>query len=457
MKYSSHSKHRTIQAVLCGLAVCACLCPARAADKTANVQSVQLLAEENGAAVEIVADQPVKPQITSLDSPQRLVIDLPYTTTSLRGKHIGSHIKDINVRVDQYTARPPVARIVVDLKAPVTYRVETVGDRILVHLRLEEHTPPTVPSLAKGEQPAAVPVSAATSGGVMMAGSRLAAGSSISAGSDTAILHLRRGGEIRVCAGTTISVTSSKGGDDLMLGVSTGALEAHYSLGTAADSVLTPDFRIVLAGPAEFDYAMSVNNHGDTCVRALPGNTAPIAVSELMGDGSYQLKANEQIVFRAGQLAVHDSDVPLDCGCAEPRPEALRASAPAATLPSDSLPTSVHVAQPGDKAVGDATSASSASPQASGALAQPSGSQEAAAPSPEGNANDVHVQVEAPLVFQGRAPHVETAPMSEVAKLQAQPPTGPKLPATVALPPPPPEEHHSFFGKIGHFFKSIFR
>jgi len=345
----------------------------------AVVRSVQPLVEANGPVVEIISSRPLVPDIGKLENPPRLVIDLPNARLGGRERRLDLRGSEINgVRVSQFQQDPPVTRIVVDLSKPVSCSWDAAGNRLMVRLHPMEQAVKALPSPAITRE--VLPASG-VSGGVLLAGSRVATGSAVTAGEDTAVLRLGRGGEVLVCPRTTVSVTTSQNGRTLMLGMSTGALEAHYSLDTAADSILTPDFRILLAGPGEFHFGVSANSRGDTCIQSLPGNTAAVLVSELLGDGTYQVKASQQVMFHSGKLSAADTEALMNCGC----PPAIAPLMLASTVTTD-------VKRP---VQGSET-----------------------APLPASKPNDVHVVVDAPMVFRANdPPPIQSAPTNEAMLL----------------------------------------
>src|SRR5580658_6269174 len=330
----------------------------------AVVSSVRVVHEGGVPVVEIVSTHPLEPAIQLLDSPPRLVIDLSNARLGQLHKRIPVLQENIlTLRTEQYQKDPPIARVVLDLLVPYAYAWDAAGNRLMVRLKPRPDQnenpnadpdagsnaainklpsqPSQVSSLTPSATPAVVPVSSGI-GEVVLAGKRLAAGPTLTAGSDTAVLHLSRGGEVRVCPGTTLSVTPSKNTKALMLGLSTGALETHYALEESVDTVLTPDFRILFAGPGEFDYAVSADAHGNTCVRALAGNRSSASVSELMGDRIYQVKPTEQAMFHWGRIDKVDTQVPVECGCPAPVPviqtDVIHTDRSPAIVPKSELP-----------------------------------------------------------------------------------------------------------------------
>jgi AMIN domain len=424
------------------------------------VRSVRLVP---GPAVEILSSRPLVPTISKLDNPPRLVIDLPNADLSNadsanallpgnnnRGEVSSQQIR--RIRVSQYQNAPPVTRVVLDLLKPVAHTWDAAGNRLMVRLHTAEQVtakPPSAPAFTQGIQPAAVPLSPGSSGTVILAGSHVAAGSSVTAGSETSVLRLQRGGEVLVCPGTTVSVTSSQNGHALMLGMNTGALEAHYQLDASADSILTPDFRILLAGPGEFHYAVSADSQGNTCVRALPGNTASVIVSELLEEGNYQVKPTEQLVFHSGRLNLVNTAVPATCGCPPPEIPVLRASTPPTPAISDAnLPSSMNLSQSGDQAK----------------PVTPSDFPPETAALPPSKPNDVHVQVEAPFVFRAEDLRTDSRPALKrlvIAEIDLPPLRDLPRPASFeieVLPPPQSSArpHHGVFARIKGFFAGIF-
>jgi hypothetical protein len=445
------------RAHLCAIVLVALVASAHAADHpVAGVQSVKIIPGESGATVEILATRPLTPQLQTVEGPLRLVIDLPGSTLNLPRKRIPFRNQQIKgVRMNQYQAG--VSRIVLDLTSPVQYTWDALGNRLNIRIRPDEAAtakPVTAPAMTPGTEPVAVPYAEGSTGSLVEAGSRVASGSSIAANEETAVLRLARGGEIRVCPQTTVSVATSPDGQSLMLGMNSGSMETHYHLNESSDSILTPDFRIVLPGPGEFNLAIKSDARGDTCVGSLPGSNSSVVVAELLGNGTYEVKPEQQVLFRQGRMQSVETPV-AGCGCPTPQEPIMRAAAdPVNVVPEDKTGNNLALADSNTQPSNTAETVSDGGATKS-----------AATPIAKTNrtaTDDTAAQISAPLVFNAKElarmraaesvpPVAEQAASLPVSSRQADP-----LPPLLVLPPAPKPEHKGFFGRIGSFFRSIF-
>jgi hypothetical protein len=382
------------------------------------------LLDDGPPAIEIITTAPVTPTISKLDGPPRLAIDLPNTNMSVSHKEVPVQGEDVSgVSLELSATNPPLVHVEVDLRKPMDYTWEGAGNRLLVRLRAVE---------AKKVTPVAAPVDALDLGNVVPV-ERLASGASITASSETTVLRLRRGGNFYVCPRTTVSVTRSRNGPDMMLAIGSGALETHITLDNSADEVITPDFRILLRGPGEFDYAIRADSQGNTCVRTLPGNTSSAIIYELMGDGKFEFQPKDQIVLHGGRLspedtALHsasasgdDTILPVDCGCPPPPHGVLLAS------------NGMEAGNP------DADRSASVPLNAPAPGVQ-------IAELPASVRNQPHAEAQATLTFRP-SPALVSFPLST-----RRPPS-----AAMVLPPPPePVRHKKMFDGVRHFFAKIF-
>ena len=293
---------------------------------------------------------------------------------------------------------------------------------------------------------------ASVKGSVLLAGSgtSVLSGSSIQAGAQAATLKLDRGGNVLVCEGTKLSVTSSKTGRELLLSVNTGNLELNYPLGAEADTLLTPDLRLMLPGPGTVHVAVRVTPQGDTCVQSLPWNQSAITISETMGDASYQVKPDEAVLFKGGHLT-QASRPQENCGCPKSVPTAVAKAEP------PPAPTTSAVR------AGTSTPAPISTPTPAPTANMPPTPTAEAAPAPP----EQHLAVEAPFVYRGSDPIPDLSANVAVLKLentrmvQLEPTVLPpakaqKQTAKVTTQTAAKKESHGFFSKLGSFFAGIF-
>ncbi len=436
-----------------------------------EIRNIGVIPSAQGASLEVFSSRPVVPQITKIESPPRLVVDIPNSVPTMTSTQIQVNRGGIIViRVGRFQQNPPVTRIVVDLQSDVTYGMVASGTQFTVELHpvaggagqvvaqvnpnevppaapynstMEAaNTPPRPPVTAVPQAPAVIEPTqpAGTAPEVLpVAGPAVTPdlGTSLSAGADTAVMHLARGGELRVCPGTTLSVSPTKRGQELMLGVSTGSFEVHYAMAQGTDTIVTPDFRMQLTGPGLFDFAFSADARGNTCVRSLPSNQGSVLVTEVMGDGTYLVRPNEAVEFREGRIAARNQSG-ATCGC-----------------PNTGVPVMRAESKPPEPPPAATTTASVAEPP------QPT------AP-PQGQPA---MSVEAPLVFSGAPPAQQQAPEVANLAMQSEPERAPLQatpPPTAAAPAPQGykvsdakmqnrrEEKKGFFAKVRGFFGGIF-
>ncbi|HLB89875.1 MAG TPA: type IV pilus secretin PilQ [Terriglobales bacterium] len=106
--------------------------------KHAALQKVNVVRGDDGVSVEITARGQVTPQLSTLDAPARVVVDLPNTVaaTSQRQISVGNDgVKGVRVGMDGHT--PPTTRVVIDLVQACRYELVPGGDNKLI---LKLHT-----------------------------------------------------------------------------------------------------------------------------------------------------------------------------------------------------------------------------------------------------------------------------------------------------------------------------
>jgi hypothetical protein len=153
----------------------------------------------------------------------------------------------------------------------------------------------------------------------------------ITAGATAAQVTLPYRGVLRICPSTTVKLavdTSAAASEipGLQIAMGGGALEASFAIARNSDVVLTPNFRIMIAGPGSSEVKIRLGQAGDTCVdnsgdrggASLPGSTADapyVVVTSVFDTGLYRVQPGQRVMFEHGDLHTVVDDEKEPCGC----------------------------------------------------------------------------------------------------------------------------------------------
>ena len=165
----------------------------------------------------------------------------------------------------------------------------------------------------------------------------LLVGSSVTAHEHTADVALARGGTVRVCqtSGVTLSsgsASSAPAGPSppaegpLMLALDRGAIELKLNAITN-DIILTPDLRFAVSHSGPIDLRVRVTSNGDTCVEQREAKGPTLLLSDTFGEMTYEVHGGQHLLFEHGNLREVVDHESSPCGCPEAHPVSLAQAA----------------------------------------------------------------------------------------------------------------------------------
>jgi hypothetical protein len=111
---------------------------AQAEQKAAIIRDITVTGDDHDLDVEITATKPIIPRTQTVTDPDRLIVDLPEARPGAGLQKIPVNRGELrSVRVGLLSANPPITRVVLDLTAPIDYRVSPLANTIVVKLGTE--------------------------------------------------------------------------------------------------------------------------------------------------------------------------------------------------------------------------------------------------------------------------------------------------------------------------------
>ena len=162
-------------------------------------------------------------------------------------------------------------------------------------------------------------------------------------------INFSNGGALILCPHSQLQILAAKERDGRMLAFGEGGSQQPFQI-HPNDVVMTPDWRIQLAGDLPSDAAgtlqVSTNRRGELCLSSNAKAGQSFRVSQLTGDSVYDVTGQSSIRIAGGRI----NNAPGGCSCEAIPADAGASPAPAPPTPSalavNSSPVTAPAAQP---------------------------------------------------------------------------------------------------------------
>jgi hypothetical protein len=115
------------------MAASACVCLVVPSLAQVSVRSVKVLGSKDTVEVEVESSDRIVPETQVLTGPDRLVVDFPNALPGNRVRNQSIDRADVkDVRIGLFQSKPPVTRVVLDLKSARSYQVFPNGRTVMI-------------------------------------------------------------------------------------------------------------------------------------------------------------------------------------------------------------------------------------------------------------------------------------------------------------------------------------
>ena len=118
------------------------------------ITNISVTEGADGIDVEVTFSQLVQAEVNTLEHPDRLVFDFPGCELSHPGQRLAVNRGSVlAVRAAAFSAAPPIARVVIDLRSAQEHEETYAGNKLTIKLRTKGNVQPMVPA-SGGNNPA---------------------------------------------------------------------------------------------------------------------------------------------------------------------------------------------------------------------------------------------------------------------------------------------------------------